>query len=61
MPAVSAKQQRFMAMCAHSPGKAKGRCPSKKVAKEFSHKPAGGYGKRSKPSKKSVKRYLRSM
>lgn len=37
-PAVSAKQQRFMGMCAHSPGKAKGKCPSHDVAEEFSHK-----------------------
>lgn len=39
MPAVSKRQQRFMAMCAHTPGKAHGKCPPKKVAKEFSHKP----------------------
>lgn len=38
-PAVSGKQQRFMAMCAHSPGKARGKCPSQSVAEEFSHKP----------------------
>jgi hypothetical protein len=37
MPAVSRKQQRFMAMCAHNPKHAKGKCPAKKVAKEFSH------------------------
>lgn len=43
MPAKSAKQQRFMAMCARAPKKAKGKCPSKKVAEEFSHKPKGGY------------------
>lgn len=43
MPAKSAKQQRYMAMCAHNPGEAKGKCPPQKVAKEFSHKPAGGY------------------
>lgn len=36
MPAKTVKQQRFMAMCAHDPGKAKGKCPSKKVAREFS-------------------------
>lgn len=45
MPAKTAKQQKFMAMCAHNPEKAKGKCPSRKVAKEFSHKPAGGYKK----------------
>ena len=27
-----------MAMCAHNPGKARGNCPSKEVAREFSHK-----------------------
>jgi len=37
-PAVSDKQQRFMGMCAHNPGKAHGKCPSKEVAREFSHK-----------------------
>ena len=34
-----------MAMCAHQPGHAQGKCPSMKVAKEFSHKPSGGYKK----------------
>lgn len=43
MPATSKRQQRFMAICAHNPGKARGKCPSKKVAKEFSHKPKGGF------------------
>ena len=52
-----------MAMCAHSPGKARGKCPSKKVAREFSHKPAGGYKKKRKkkrlsPRKRQVKSYL---
>ena len=28
-----------MAMCSHSPEKAKGKCPSKKIAHEFSYKP----------------------
>lgn len=37
-PAVSDKQQRFMAGCLHNPGKMGGKCPSKEVAKEFSHK-----------------------
>jgi hypothetical protein len=27
-----------MAMCAHSPGKAQGKCPSHEVAEEFSHR-----------------------
>lgn len=46
MPAKSAKQQRFMGMCAHNPEKVKGKCPSKKVAREFARKPKGGYDKR---------------
>jgi hypothetical protein len=37
-PAVSEKQQKFMAMCAHNPSKARGDCPSTAVAKEFSHR-----------------------
>lgn len=44
MPAKSARQQRFMAMCAHG-GNAKGKCPPQDVAEEFSHKPKGGYKK----------------
>ena len=39
MPAVSKKQQKFMGICAHQPGKARGKCPSHKVAEEFSHNP----------------------
>lgn len=38
MPAVSEKQRRFMAMCVNSPEKARGKCPSKSVAREFMHK-----------------------
>jgi hypothetical protein len=37
MPAKSAKQQRFMAACLHNPQHMKGKCPSPKVAKEFSY------------------------
>jgi hypothetical protein len=37
MPAKSKAQQKFMAMCEHNPEKAKGKCPSKDVAKEFAH------------------------
>jgi len=36
MPAKSAKQERFMALCAHNPSKARGECPAPKVAREFS-------------------------
>lgn len=42
MPARSAKQQRYMGMCAKTRKKG---CPSKKVAKKFSRKPKGGYRK----------------
>jgi hypothetical protein len=38
MPAKTEKQRRFMAMCANNPGKARGKCPSKSVAREFMHK-----------------------
>ena len=36
MPSTSDKQARFMAMCAHNPKHAKGKCPPAKVAKEYS-------------------------
>lgn len=49
MPAKSKKQQQFMAICAHDKSKARGNCPSKKVAMEFSHKPEGGYSKAKMP------------
>ena len=39
MPAKTPKQQRFMAGCEHNPSKMKGKCPPKKVAKEFAKKP----------------------
>lgn len=39
MPAKTPKQQRFMALCAHNPGKATKPCPPKAVAQEFSVKP----------------------
>jgi hypothetical protein len=42
MPAKTKKQQRFMAMCAHTPSKAKGKCPPKKVAREFSRSRTSG-------------------
>jgi hypothetical protein len=37
MPAKSRKQQRFMALCYSNPHKAKGKCPSRAVAREFMH------------------------
>mgnify|MGYP001604990653 CR=1 FL=1 len=42
-PAVSERQQKFMAMCEHDPKHARGKCPSRAVAKKFSKKPKGGY------------------
>ena len=40
MPAKSRKQQKFMGMCLTPKGrkKAKGKCPSKKVARKFARK-----------------------
>lgn len=51
MPAQSQRQQRFMALCSKNPSKARGNCPSKKVAMEFSHKPEGGYSKAKMPKR----------
>ena len=48
MPAYTKKQQQFMAICSHNPSAARGQCPSHKVAREFSHKPKGGYRKKKK-------------
>jgi len=56
MPAKSKAQQQFMAICAHTPGKARGKCPSRAVAEEFSHKPAQGYSA-PKKRKKRDRRY----
>jgi hypothetical protein len=39
MPAKTERQRRFMALCSHNPSAAKGKCPSKKVSREFSHAP----------------------
>jgi len=36
MPAKTKKQMRFMQLCAHNPKHANGKCPSIKVAREFS-------------------------
>lgn len=46
MPAKSALQQRFMGWLQKHPGERKKRGISMKVAKEFSHKPKGGYRKK---------------
>lgn len=37
MPATTKKQAAFMNLCLHSPGKARKKCPSNEVAREFSH------------------------
>ena len=58
MPAKSKRQQQYMAICSHNPSHAKGKCPSKKVAMEFSHKPKGGYPKPGRPKdRRNVKFY----
>lgn len=50
MPAKTPRQQKFMAICAHNPSHARGKCPSHDVAEEFSHK---GYARGGKvPGKK---------
>ena len=41
MPAKSKAQQKFMAMCSHDPGHARGKCPSTEVAREFAKAPGG--------------------
>jgi hypothetical protein len=48
MPAVSQNQQKFMAICQHNPGAAKGKCPSKAVAKEYAATKRKGLPKRVK-------------
>jgi hypothetical protein len=52
-----------MGLCAHSKN-APASCPSKKVAREFSHKPKGGYQKRKRKrsrmsARTSYENYLR--
>lgn len=37
-PAVSARQQRFMGLCAADPGRATKACPPRAVAREFARK-----------------------
>ena len=41
-PAVSERQRKFMAVCAHDPAHARGQCPDRKTAREFSKNPTGG-------------------
>lgn len=41
MPSKTAKQHKCMAMCAHSPEKARAKCPPNCVAKEFVHADKG--------------------
>lgn len=41
MPAKTERQARFMRLCANNPAKANKPCPSKKVAREFSHTKKG--------------------
>lgn len=49
---VNEKQRRFMAICAHEPGKARGKCPPHDVAQKMSHKPKGGYEAQRKRERK---------
>jgi len=56
-PAKSSRQQHFMALCSHNRSKSKGKCPPKKVAEEFSHKPKGGYRKRNRTVPRPVHGY----
>ena len=51
MPAKSKKQQRFMAMCAHNPEEARGKCPPKEVAKEFAETKTKNLPDKVKPKK----------
>ena len=45
VPAKSNAQQQFMAICEHNQKHARGKCPSKAVAKEFSSTPTKGLPK----------------
>ncbi len=40
-----------MAMCANNPGKARGKCPSKALAREFMHKKRKKRSRYEKPDK----------
>lgn len=47
-----------MAICLHHPEKAQSPCPSREVAREFSHKPEGGYRRRlQRRDRRQVKYY----
>lgn len=50
MPAESKAQQRFMAGCEHNPKHMEGKCPSKKVASEFSSTDTSGLPEHKKPA-----------
>lgn len=54
MPIKSEQQRRFMAMCLHSPEKAKDKCPPKSVAKKFIH----GHKKQEESSMNYIKKYF---
>jgi hypothetical protein len=55
MPALSQAQQQFMAICEHSPEKARKKCPNKRVAHEFATTKRRGLPKHVTKSKKSKK------
>lgn len=46
MPAVSAKQQKFMAICKHDPKHARGECPDEETAGHFARTPRRGLPER---------------
>jgi len=54
MPIKSEQQRRFMAMCLHSPEKAKDKCPPKSVAKKFIH----GHKKQEENSMNYIEKYF---
>jgi hypothetical protein len=51
MPAKSKSQFRFMKMCEHNPEHAKGECPDKETAREFTQSSSKGL-----PERKSTRR-----
>jgi hypothetical protein len=57
MPAKSERQRRFMQMCAHSPQKARGKCPSKADALRVLGEHGGGKPRASGSRKKGTGRH----
>lgn len=57
MPSVSKRQQRFMAMCEHSPKHARGECPDQETAREFARTPRKGLPERKSGRRKPKAHY----